>query len=84
MKGFMDGAGDCLTELERSLMPFSGKLITLEIGVRFLTDYLEGDHYFKTSRVDQNADRCRMQFKLVDDSDRIEDELNELSLAYSS
>ena len=47
-------------------MPFAGKLITLEIGVRFLTDYLEGDVYFKTHREGHNLDRCRTQFKLVE------------------
>lgn len=41
--------------------------MTLECGIRFLTDYLEGDHYFRTHREGQNLDRCRTQFKLVAD-----------------
>ena len=41
--------------------------MTLECGIRFLTDYLEGDHYFHTQRPGQNRDRCRTQFKLVAD-----------------
>jgi hypothetical protein len=59
-------AGDFLTPLERELLPFAGKLITMEIGIRFLTDYLEGDIYFKTHREGHNLDRCRTQFKLVE------------------
>ena len=43
------------------------KLMTLECGVRFLTDYLDGDHYFAIHREKQNLDRCRTQFKLVAD-----------------
>jgi hypothetical protein len=46
-------------------LAFSGKLITLETGIRFLTDYLEGDVYFKTRRASQNLDRCRTQLALV-------------------
>ena len=41
------------------------KLMTLECGVRFLTDYLAGDVYFRTTRPEHNLDRCRTQFKLV-------------------
>ena len=41
--------------------------MTLECGIRFLTDYLDGDHYFKVHRDGQNLDRCRTQFKLVRD-----------------
>lgn len=56
-----------LTELERELLPMGAKIMTLECGVRFLTDYLEGDHYFAVHREGQNLDRCRTQFKLVAD-----------------
>ena len=41
--------------------------MTLECGIRFLTDYLDGDHYFRIHREGQNLDRCRTQFKLVAD-----------------
>ena len=64
--GFMCSAGSFLTEAEKEMLPFSAKLITLEIGMRFLTDYLMGDVYFKTKRPQQNLDRCRTQFKLVE------------------
>ena len=49
--------------------------MTLECGIRFLTDYLEGDTYFHTSREGQNLDRCRTQFKLVGDIEAHWDEL---------
>ncbi len=65
-KGFMSSAGAFLTPAERENLPFSGKLITLETGIRFLTDYLEGDVYFKTRRPQHNLERCRNQFKLVE------------------
>ncbi len=65
LRGYLKSAGEFLTPLEREYLPFSGKLITLEIGVRFLTDYLSGDVYFKTHRDGHNLDRCRTQFKLV-------------------
>jgi Ser/Thr protein kinase RdoA (MazF antagonist) len=54
-----------LTENERSMLAFSGKLITLEVGIRFLTDYLSGDVYFKIKRQRHNLDRCRNQFAFV-------------------
>ena len=56
-----------LTDLEKKLMPLGAKMMTLECGVRFLTDYLDGDHYFRIHYADQNLDRCRTQFKLVKD-----------------
>lgn len=64
-KGFLEELGDRLTASEAALLPFSVKLITMECGMRFLTDYLSGDTYFKTSRPGQNLDRCRTQLKLV-------------------
>lgn len=63
-RGFLDG-GDFLTPCEKANMTFGGLLMTLECGVRFLTDYLDGDHYFKTHRPGHNLDRCRTQFALV-------------------
>ncbi len=65
-RGFL-GACPGLTELERELLPLGAKLMTLECGVRFLTDYLDGDHYFAIHRPGQNLDRARTQFKLVAD-----------------
>ena len=50
-----------------ALLPWGAKLMTLECGIRFLTDYLVGDEYFHISREKHNLDRCRTQFKLVAD-----------------
>ena len=59
-----------LTDLEKKMMPMGAKMMTLECGVRFLTDYLDGDHYFKIHRENHNLDRCRTQFKLVSDMEQ--------------
>lgn len=64
-EGYLSAADSFLTKAEKSLMAFSGKLITFEIGIRFLTDFLSGDTYFRIHRPDHNLDRCRTQFKLV-------------------
>jgi aminoglycoside phosphotransferase (APT) family kinase protein len=63
--GYLASAGEFLTSAEREQLVFAGKVITLMIGARFLTDYLQGDTYFKTHRPDHNLDRCRVQFALV-------------------
>ncbi|MGI8601574.1 MAG: phosphotransferase enzyme family protein [Verrucomicrobiales bacterium] len=65
VKGYLEGAGSFLTETEIENLGFSGNLITLEVALRFLTDYLEGDHYFKIDRPDHNLDRFRVQAALV-------------------
>lgn len=54
-----------LTDEEIENIVLGAKTMTLECGVRFLTDYLDGDNYFRTSYAGQNLDRCRTQFKLV-------------------
>ena len=64
-RGYLESAGSFLTKGERSLIAFSGKLITFTIGIRFLTDYLSGDTYFRVHRAQHNLDRARTQFKLV-------------------
>ena len=56
-----------LTDLEREMLPMGAKLMTLECGMRFLTDYIDGDHYFAVHREGHNLDRCRTQLKLVAD-----------------
>lgn len=66
IKGFVEGAGSILTPAEWDNLVFAGKLMTFEVGIRFLTDYLEGDVYFRTSRPGHNLDRCRTQFRLVE------------------
>ena len=66
-RGFLDGAAGSLTQAELDYLPWGSKLMTLECGIRFLTDYLVGDEYFHISRPEHNLDRCRTQFKLVRD-----------------
>lgn len=80
--GYLDAAGDFLTPLEVSLLPFSAKLMTFECGVRFLTDYLAGDVYFKTDRENHNLDRARTQFKMVADMERKFEEMGEIVGGY--
>ena len=66
-RGFLEGAKGSLTAAELEYLPWGARLMTLECGIRFLTDYLDGDHYFRIHYADQNLDRCRTQFKLVKD-----------------
>jgi len=65
--GYLDSARNFLDPAEVDLLAFSAKLLTFECGTRFLTDYLQGDQYFRTKRPGQNVDRCRTQFKMVRD-----------------
>ena len=76
VKGFLEGAQGCLTKKEMEMLPFSGILITYEIGLRFLADFLDGDVYFRTARPNHNLDRCRTQFTLVQRLMEKEAELN--------
>ena len=78
VRGYLTSAGDFLTPAEKKLLAFSGKLITFEIGIRFLTDFLGGDTYFKVHRNGHNLDRCRTQFKLVESIEQQEDQMNKL------
>lgn len=64
-RGYLDAARDFLSPAEVDCLAFSGKLITFEIGIRFLADYLSGDVYFKTHRSGHNLDRTRTQFEMV-------------------
>ena len=74
-RGFIDGCRASLTARECELLPFGAKLMTLESGMRFLTDYLEGDVYFKINKQSHNLDRCRTQIKLVQDFEQKEKSL---------
>lgn len=65
VRGYLATAGGFLNDAEKAHLAFSGKLISLEVGIRFLTDYLEGDVYFKTKHPTHNLDRCRTQLALV-------------------
>jgi len=64
-KGYLAAAKEALTPAELAMMPFSIKLMSLECGMRFLADYLNGDTYFRIHSPDHNLVRCRTQFKLV-------------------
>lgn len=75
-EGFLSEAGKALNETEAANLAFSAKLMALECGVRFLTDYLDGDTYFRTEYPEHNLVRCKTQFKLVEDIERQMDELN--------
>lgn len=66
-RGFLETTGSIMIAREIELMTWGAKLMTLECGIRFLADYLNGDTYFKIHRPNQNLDRCRTQFKLVED-----------------
>lgn len=68
-EGYLDAAHGFLTQREVEFMPFAGWLITAEIGIRFLTDYLDGDLYFRTSKPEHNLIRARNQFKLAQSID---------------
>ncbi len=78
-RGYLTSAGGFLTRAEKRLLAFSGKLITFEIGIRFLTDYLAGRHVISRCIVnDHNLDRCRTQFKLVESIEQQEERMNKL------
>lgn len=74
-KGFLEFMGKDITPREKELLSFSAKLLTYECGIRFLTDYLNGDTYFKIHKPAHNLIRARNQFKLVKD---IEDKMSRL------
>lgn len=76
-KGFLQACPG-LTDMEIEMLPMGAKLMTLECGVRFLTDYLDGDHYFANRREGQNLDRCRTQFKLVSDMEKKWDRMHQI------
>ena len=78
LEGYLSSAGDFLTAEERRLLPFSGRLLTFECGMRFLADFLEGDVYFKVHRDGHNLDRCRTQFELVAQMEQQADDLQKL------
>ncbi|MBA4150081.1 MAG: aminoglycoside phosphotransferase family protein [Verrucomicrobia bacterium] len=74
-RGYLTAAGNFLNPAEKSLIAFAGKLITFTIGIRFLTDLLNGDTYFRIHRPGHNLDRCRTQFKLVESIEEQEEEM---------
>jgi hypothetical protein len=64
-RGYLESAGEVLTGREKEYLAFSALLMTLECGMRFLTDHLQGDRYFKIFRPGHNLNRCRTQMKMV-------------------
>jgi hypothetical protein len=72
VKGYLETTRDFLLPAEKSYLVFAGKLITFTIGIRFLTDFLTGDTYFRIHRPGHNLDRCRTQFRLVGSIERQE------------
>ena len=77
-KGFIEGCGGKLTKKEIEMLPMGAKVMTFECGMRFLTDYLQGDTYFKIHRENHNLDRCRTQLKLVADMEAKWDIMNDI------
>ena len=82
-KGYLSTAGASMSLAEKKSLAWGAKLMTLECGIRFLTDYLQGDTYFKVSRARQNLERCRTQFKLVRDMEARWDEMAAVVKKYS-
>ena len=81
-KGFIEGCNGKLTKREMELLPMGAKVMTFECGMRFLTDYLQGDTYFKIHREEHNLDRCRTQFKLVSDMEKKWSKMHEIVKKY--
>lgn len=77
-EGFQSGCGGSLTAEEIAGLPMGAKLMTYECGMRFLTDYLQGDTYFKISYPEQNLDRARTQLKLVQDMEEKWEEITKI------
>jgi hypothetical protein len=78
-RGYLEGAGQFLNPKERRLIAFCGKLITFTIGLRFLTDYLNGDTYFRVHRPQHNLERCRTQFRLVESIEKQEEAMQKFA-----
>ena len=82
VKGYLEETRDVLTEAEIRSLPWGARLMTLECGIRFLTDYLQGDTYFKTSYPEHNLVRARTQFRLVDEMEQQFDRMDEIVEKY--
>ena len=82
-RGFIEGAAGGLTDAELEYLPWGARLMTLECGIRFLTDYLDGDHYFRIHYPEQNLDRCRTQFKLVRDMEEQFEQMHAVVAKYA-
>ncbi|MBR5868581.1 MAG: aminoglycoside phosphotransferase family protein [Clostridia bacterium] len=78
--GFLSETGAIMNKEELLSLPVGAKMMTFECGIRFLSDYLDGDVYFKVHREGQNLDRARTQFKMVADMEKVWDRMNEIVL----
>jgi len=78
-RGYLETAGSIITKAERESLPVGARMMTLESGIRFLTDHLDGDHYFKIARENHNLDRARTQFKMVRDMDLVWNRMLEIA-----
>ncbi|NIO42177.1 MAG: phosphotransferase, partial [Burkholderiales bacterium] len=76
VQGYSDASISLLTDGEREFLALAGKVVAFEVGIRFLTDYLHGDVYFKTRYPQHNLDRARNQFTLVRSMQEQESEMN--------
>ena len=81
-KGYLSVAKDFLTDAEAKSLAVGAKLMTYECGIRFLTDYLNGDVYFKVHYDGHNLDRCHTQFKLVEDMEQKMPQMQEIVAKY--
>ncbi len=82
-RGFVEGCKGSLKKEEIMLLPYGALVITFELGMRFLTDYLNGDVYFKTHRKDHNLDRARCQFALLRDMEKKLDTMAGIAAEYA-
>ncbi len=82
VKGFVSGCDHALTDAEMAELPMGAYIITLETGMRFLSDYLNGDVYFAIHRENHNLDRARTQLKLVYDMESKMDIMNSIADKY--
>ena len=80
VKGYLESCASALTKAEIENLAFSAKLMTFECGMRFLTDYLDGDVYFKTEYPDHNLVRARNQFKMVEEIEKVLPEMEKITL----
>jgi len=81
--GYLKEAREFLIEIEKQYLAFAAKLMTFECGLRFLSDYLQGDNYFRVHRADHNLERCRTQFALVQDMERKMEEMERVVSKYT-
>lgn len=83
-KGFMAEVGESLTKAEKETLSLGAITMTIECGLRFLTDYIDGDNYFKTSYDDHNLDRARCQLKLAQDMIKKYAQMQEIVAKYDA